>query len=83
MTRRTSQIVRIKSGGVIDEITQLFLGRMPEAVDGTYLWEVFDRAGEVLRSVLTPISTDQRGKQVAVPLEGFLPSRSEEDRDGE
>jgi hypothetical protein len=75
-------VVRVRSGGVVDEISQLFLGRMPEAVDGTYLWEVFDRAGEILRSSLIPIATDTRGKQVAVPLDGFLPLCNEEDRDG-
>ena len=80
MTRRTTQIVRISAGGVKDEVSQLFLGRMPEAVDGTYLWEVFDNAGRILHSFLHPIATDSRGKQVAVPLEGFLPTRDQEDR---
>lgn len=82
MTRRTTQIVRVRSGGVIDEITQLFLGRMPEAADGTYLWEVFDQAGAILHSFLHPIATDLRGRQVTVPLEGFLPTRDQDERDG-
>jgi len=72
MARKTAQIVRVRSGRVIDEITQLFLGRCPEARDGTYLWEVFDTAGTQVRSFLHPIAADPNAKVITVPDEGFL-----------
>lgn len=65
-TRKTSQVVQVVSGGVIDEISRVFLGRVPEAKDGTYLWEV-EGSGE---SRLIPIATDF-GKTVHIGEKGF------------
>lgn len=75
MSGTTKQIVQVRLGGVIDEITRLFLGRCPSAKDGTYLWEVFSNGS----SLLSPISADKDQRAISLDPEGFLPTRSNED----
>jgi len=74
MSGTTKQIVQVRLGGVIDEITRLFLGRCPDAKDGTYLWEVFSNGS----SLLSPISADRDQRAISIEPEGLLPLRSDE-----
>jgi|SoiMethySBSTD1v2_1073268.scaffolds.fasta_scaffold269270_4 hypothetical protein len=70
---RTRQIVHVRSGGVIDELSGLFLGRVVGARDGTYLWEVFSNG----TSLLSPIAVDREQKAIHIDDQGFLPAKEQ------
>jgi hypothetical protein len=61
------QIVNVVSGGVIDEVTRHFLGRVPQAKDGT--WLLTERHGGEL--VLVPIAVNEGAKPIHLGEEGF------------
>lgn len=60
----TRQVVKVRSGRVVDEMTHLYLGRARSARDGTYLWEVSNDG----TSRLIPIATDLGSKASLIEL---------------